>query len=139
MSKTNLQIVFWELANKLQAVQAVIYKSNKTANELEMIYTYAEGFAYINVENEVPEYAYSEGLIGQVAKDKRPMFINDIPDGYLKASSGLGAAHPNHILVYPMLKDGKTVGLLEISTFVKLEEKHLDEIKTYEAKLLAIL
>jgi signal transduction protein with GAF and PtsI domain len=139
MSKTNLQIVFWELANKLQAVQAVIYKSNKAASELEMLYTYTEGFAYVNIDNVIPEYAYGEGLIGQVAKDKRPMFINDIPEGYLKASSGLGAAHPNHILVYPILKDGKTLSVLEISTFVKLEEKHLEEIKGYEAKLLAIL
>lgn len=139
MSKTNLQIVFWELANKLQAVQAVIYKSNKAVNELEMVYTYAEGFAYVNADNVIPEYAFGEGLIGQVAKDKRVMFINDIPEGYLKASSGLGAAYPNHILVYPILKDGKTVCLLEISTFVKLEEKHLEDIKSYEAKLLASL
>lgn len=139
MSKTNLQIAFWELCNKLQAVQAVIYKRDVSVNDTEAIFKYAEGFAYTNLENPTPEFQYGEGLIGQVAKDKRAMLINDIPEQYLKAASGLGAAQPNHILIYPILKDGKVVSIIELSTFITLDEKSFDEIKSYETKLLTAL
>lgn len=139
MSKTNLQHIFWELANQLNAVQAVLYTSNKVNTESAKVYSYAEGFAYIPTENELPVYAYGEGLIGQVAKDKRFLFIDDIPEGYLKVNSGLGAAYPNHILVYPIVKDAQTEAVIELATFVKLEEQMLNLLKLAEPKLLAAI
>ncbi|WP_455356959.1 HAMP domain-containing protein [Streptomyces sp. SYSU K217416] len=58
-----------------------------------------------------------EGLIGMVAEEKRTILVENTPPGYLKISSGLGEAPPAHVIVLPVLFEGKILGVIELASF----------------------
>ncbi|MER6997498.1 HAMP domain-containing protein [Streptomyces sp. NPDC000410] len=57
-----------------------------------------------------------ETLIGTAAEEKRTIQVN-VPPGYLKISSGLGEASPAHVIVLPVLFEGKILGVIELASF----------------------
>ncbi|MFE5882435.1 HAMP domain-containing protein [Streptomyces hydrogenans] len=57
-----------------------------------------------------------ETLIGTAAEEKRTIQVN-VPPGYLKISSGLGEASPAHVIVLPVLFEGKVLGVIELASF----------------------
>ncbi|MFG2996417.1 HAMP domain-containing protein [Streptomyces sp. NPDC048340] len=58
-----------------------------------------------------------EGLIGTVAEEKRTILVENTPPGYLRISSGLGEAPPAHVIVLPVLFEGKVLGVIELASF----------------------
>jgi HAMP domain-containing protein/signal transduction histidine kinase/ActR/RegA family two-component response regulator len=57
-----------------------------------------------------------ETLIGTAAEEKRTIQVS-VPPGYLKISSGLGEASPAHVIVLPVLFEGKVLGVIELASF----------------------
>ncbi|MFD0372413.1 HAMP domain-containing protein, partial [Streptomyces sp. NPDC127114] len=57
-----------------------------------------------------------ETLIGTAAEEKRTIQVN-VPPGYLKISSGLGEAAPAHVIVLPVLFEGRVLGVIELASF----------------------
>jgi HAMP domain-containing protein/signal transduction histidine kinase/ActR/RegA family two-component response regulator len=58
-----------------------------------------------------------ETLIGTAAEEKRTILVDDAPPGYLKIASGLGEAPPAHVIVLPVLFEGKALGVIELASF----------------------
>ncbi|MFE7627035.1 HAMP domain-containing protein [Streptomyces sp. NPDC057509] len=58
-----------------------------------------------------------ETLIGTAAEEKRTIQVDNVPPGYLKVSSGLGEAPPAHVIVLPVLFEGKVLGVIELASF----------------------
>ncbi|WP_435239804.1 HAMP domain-containing protein [Streptomyces sp. YPW6] len=58
-----------------------------------------------------------ETLIGTAAEEKRTIQVDHVPPGYLKISSGLGEAPPAHVIVLPVLFEGKVLGVIELASF----------------------
>jgi signal transduction histidine kinase/DNA-binding response OmpR family regulator len=63
------------------------------------------------------EVAIGEGLIGECAKNKERIILNDVPMDYIKVSSGLGEAKPANIVVLPTLFEGQMKAVLELASF----------------------
>ncbi|MFF8718774.1 HAMP domain-containing protein, partial [Streptomyces sp. NPDC015238] len=57
-----------------------------------------------------------ETLIGTAAEEKRTIQVN-VPPGYLKIASGLGEAAPAHVIVLPVLFEGRVLGVIELASF----------------------
>ncbi len=68
------------------------------------------------------EYEFGEGLIGQAAVEGRTLYVDDIPEGYIKIISGLGSASPKHLLIVPVKNQKETLGVIEIASFTDLTE-----------------
>ncbi|SEG03728.1 Signal transduction histidine kinase [Actinacidiphila yanglinensis] len=72
-----------------------------------------------------------EGLIGQSAVEKRSILIEQAPPGYLKIVSGLGEAPPAHVIVLPVLFEGRVLGVIELAAFqpfTQIQKDFLDQI-----------
>ncbi|MFJ8165098.1 HAMP domain-containing protein [Streptomyces sp. NPDC096136] len=72
-----------------------------------------------------------EGLIGTVAEEKRTILVENTPPGYLKISSGLGEAPPAHVIVLPVLFEGKVLGVIELAgfqPFTQIQKDFLSQI-----------
>jgi putative methionine-R-sulfoxide reductase with GAF domain len=67
-------------------------------------------------------YEFGEGLIGQSAAGARTLYVDDIPEGYIKIISGLGSASPKYLLIVPMKQQDHATGVLEIASFIPLSE-----------------
>ncbi|GAA4030810.1 response regulator [Actimicrobium antarcticum] len=58
--------------------------------------------------------AAGEGLVGQVALTNRLLRLEQIPDHYLKVSSGLGDAVARHVVLVPVSHDDEVNGVIEL-------------------------
>ncbi|HAW24451.1 MAG TPA: two-component system sensor histidine kinase/response regulator, partial [Pseudomonas sp.] len=55
-----------------------------------------------------------EGLVGQVALERRVMRLDNVPQGYLSVSSALGSADAASVLIFPVEDSGMVNAVLEI-------------------------
>jgi hypothetical protein len=80
------------------------------------------GYALSIGENTTIKFDLGEGLIGQSAAEGKTLYIDEVPEGYMKIASGLGMASPRYLFIVPIVQDGKTTGVLEVSTFKPISE-----------------
>lgn len=106
-----LKEAFERMCSKTEAVAGAYYSVDK--NNLQLAHHYALALG----DSQKPVYELGEGLVGQAAKSQKQMVINDVPENSLRAVSGLGESAPRHLIIMPMVADGKTIGVTEIGTF----------------------
>lgn len=92
--------------------------------------------SYAGQEEPVGRESFSvgEGLVGQCALDRRPISLEDIPENYIKISSGTGEASPNSILVIPAEYQGEVLAVIELASFkpfARLEQVLLEEVVSH--------
>jgi signal transduction histidine kinase/HAMP domain-containing protein/CheY-like chemotaxis protein len=77
----------------------------------------------LRTEKEAPvQYRLGQSLIGQVARSKRSIVVKDVPEGYVKISSGLGEAQPACLAVLPILFEDQVLGVIELASFSPFSE-----------------
>ena len=59
-------------------------------------------------------YNFGQGIIGQCAKDRKPLTLHLPTDAQWQIRSGLGEAYPRQVLVFPVEHGGALAGVLEI-------------------------
>ena len=74
----------------------------------------------LDEEWNVDKLVVGEGVHGQAVIEKRAIEITDIPEDYLEASSGSGAAQPAFIYLLPFIKEEGKGLLIEVASFKKL-------------------
>ncbi len=67
-----------------------------------------------------------EGLIGQAARENRPLRIDNVPEGYLPVTSALGRGKPCELLVCPATTDGTVQAVVELGFFRELSPEDLE-------------
>jgi HAMP domain-containing protein/signal transduction histidine kinase/CheY-like chemotaxis protein len=83
-------------------------------------------YAYKGNKNIPKEFALGEGLVGQCALEKEKILLNNIPSNYIKISSSLGEARPSSLIVLPVLFETNVKAVIELASFEKFSETHLD-------------
>ncbi|WP_367183474.1 response regulator [Phenylobacterium sp.] len=69
----------------------------------------------VPADAELPSrFGLREGLLGQVAADRQPRLLEDIPDGYLTFGSGFGRDKPRHLVIVPALADDVVNAVIEL-------------------------
>nr|WP_263327303.1 response regulator [Neobacillus sp. Marseille-Q6967] len=77
------------------------------------------------------QFQLGEGLVGQCALEKRPIFLEQVPDDYIKIGSGLGEASPKMVMVLPVVFEGVLLAVIEMASFETLSSlqiKLLEEV-----------
>ncbi|MCW3790524.1 CHASE3 domain-containing protein [Paenibacillus sp. LS1] len=69
--------------------------------------------------------APGEGLVGQSAVEKRVLRMNDLPQNYIRISSGLGYASAASLTVVPVLFEGRTIAVIELASMKPLQESDM--------------
>ncbi|WP_366295565.1 CHASE3 domain-containing protein [Paenibacillus sp. AN1007] len=73
--------------------------------------------------------APGEGLVGQSAVEQRVLRMNDLPQNYIRISSGLGYASANSLTVVPILFEGRTIAVVELASMKPIPERAMEWIK----------
>jgi signal transduction histidine kinase/CheY-like chemotaxis protein len=71
-------------------------------------------------------YQLGQSLIGQVARSKRSVVVTNLPEGYVKISSGLGAAPPANLAIVPILFEDQVLGVIELASFMAFSRVQTD-------------
>jgi hypothetical protein len=102
-----------------------------TESEGKRILEVKYGFALTLAESQSIKFEFGEGLIGQAALSGQNLYLDEIPEGYIKIVSGLGTSSPRYLLIVPLKKENEVKGVIEIATFAPLKEntrKQVDEM-----------
>ena len=62
-------------------------------------------------------FGLGEGLVGQCARERKPLTLTSLPSDYLRIVSGLGTAAPVQVLASPLLSKTALLGVVETATF----------------------
>ncbi|WP_242454276.1 HAMP domain-containing protein [Bailinhaonella thermotolerans] len=71
-------------------------------------------------------FQVGEGLVGQAALERKRILITETPPDYIQIASGLGQAAPAQVVVIPILFENQALGVLELASFTRFSEVHLD-------------
>ncbi|MBQ9470816.1 MAG: GAF domain-containing protein [Bacteroidales bacterium] len=108
-------LVIKNLVQYTSSVQGGIYMVDSTdpANiHLEM----SACFAYDRRKYLKRTIMPNEGLVGRCYIERKPIFMRDIPQGYMTITSGLGQTSPTNLLLVPMQAGDNVVGVLELAS-----------------------
>ncbi|RMH71513.1 MAG: response regulator [Gemmatimonadetes bacterium] len=130
-----------ELNEKMQGDQQIEELATNVINYLSTYLNALIGAIYLTDEQQVlhmiGSYAYrihkglrnkfqlGEGLIGQAAIDNRIIIFSDVPEDYIKISSGLGGMTPKYIVVAPFTFENEVIGVIELGTVQPFQEWEL--------------
>src|SRR5205807_2496572 len=77
-------------------------------------------------KDDVPKrFNIGQGLVGQCAREKERILVTDVPGGYVKINSSLGASAPLSIVVLPVLFEGDVKAAIELASFGHFNDVHL--------------
>ncbi|HON18446.1 MAG TPA: GAF domain-containing protein [Salinivirgaceae bacterium] len=108
------------MAKEFEIVQGLFYIYEPDQDEYVPIAEYAF------YGNEKPSsFKISEGLNGQVVRDRKVLYISQLPDEYRKIVSGLGNREPNYLLIIPVVNENKVVALTELALFRNLDKDQI--------------
>ncbi len=117
------------ICKQLEAGQGAAYLSTQEDGKKSLVLKY--GYALNISDSNVVRFDYGEGLVGQAASSGQNLYLDEVPEGYIKIVSGLGTASPRYLFIVALKKDNEVKGVIEIATFAPLKEsvrKQTDEM-----------
>ncbi|MFF4905234.1 HAMP domain-containing protein [Streptomyces sp. NPDC001260] len=65
-------------------------------------------------------------LVGQAARNRRTITVEDLPEDYVSISSGLGHALPRALVVLPIVVEEQVLGVIELASLTRFRQIHQD-------------
>ncbi len=112
-----------ELAPLVGAQHGVFY-INEAQHEETMLKLLAS-YAFRERKHLANQFKSGEGLIGQCLLEKERILLIDVPEDYVKISSGLGDGRPANVVVLPVIFEGDVKAIIELASFQRFSEIHL--------------
>jgi hypothetical protein len=108
------------ICKQLEAGQGAIYIA--VENDGKRYVELQGGYALSIGESTTISYEFGEGLIGQAAASGQSLYVDDVPEGYIRIVSGLGTASPKYLLIVPLKHNDQVMGIMEIASFTPISE-----------------
>ena len=116
------KLIMSELTPLVSAHHGAFYimEDENNAPVLKLIASYA----YKERKHIGNRFYLGEGLVGQAALEKKPILLTNVPDDYIRISSGLGEAPPRNVIVLPVLFEGDVKAVIELASFLPFSQIH---------------
>ncbi len=113
----------------LQTNQGAIYTIEGDESYEEISIVPQAAYAFNRNKRLKERYQKGEGLVGQAYLEKDIIYLTEVPENYIKITSGLGDANPRCIIVVPLIQNDKVEGIIELASFKILEAFEVDFLK----------
>ena len=130
--------LFSKLAQLINVGHGAFYVFEEESRRLRLLGT----FAYLERKSLEQYFAIGQGLVGQCAMERCPIILTEPPADYVQIGSSLGSATPHMIAVYPVERNERLLGVIEIASgarFGPREKALLDGLMPILAMNLEIL
>jgi signal transduction histidine kinase/HAMP domain-containing protein len=104
-----------EITPMVGAQHGAFYLADRVDSETAMGLT--STYAYTKRKHLASSFARGEGLVGQCALERKPIIVTEVPEEYIRITSGLGDAAPRNLAVFPVLFEGQVRGVIELASF----------------------
>jgi methyl-accepting chemotaxis protein len=116
------------LVNYLKANQGGIFliKEDERGEKcLDLMGTYAyERKKFIEKRVEI-----GEGIVGQCVLEADTIYLEEIPENYIRITSGLGDAAPTSVLVVPLKLNNEVLGVVELASFYRFRQHEIEFVE----------
>ena len=86
-------------------------------------------YAYNRTKHLSQTIQIGEGLIGQAFVERQTIYLKEVPDHFVRITSGLGEANPRHILIVPLRMNETIVGIIELASFREFTKNEISFVE----------
>jgi methyl-accepting chemotaxis protein len=86
-------------------------------------------YAFEERRNLDTRFQLGESIVGTCALEKKKIYLDNLPDNYIKIGSGMGSGKPSFLGVFPIFSQEKLVAVSEIGFMKRPEEYKLNFIE----------
>ncbi|MDW8297142.1 MAG: HAMP domain-containing protein [Raineya sp.] len=109
--------------NQMGFYSLVGEEGSKKYLKLEACYAYDRR----RFENETIDL--DDGLLAQAVLEKAVINLTEVPENYIRITSGLGDAPPRNLLIVPLMNQQDIFGVIELASFQKLKDYEIEFVK----------
>ncbi|AZV44886.1 GAF sensor hybrid histidine kinase [Peribacillus asahii] len=103
-----------KITSMIDANYGVFYVKQGTGEER---FHSIASYAFNGQNSGQSSFGYGEGIVGQAALEKRTIYLTDLPEDYIKITSGVGSASPANLMVIPVEYEGEVIVVIELAKF----------------------
>jgi len=118
------EVIMDELAPLVSAQFGAFYLAEESGERPELILISSYGSPQ-EPGTEV-RFAYGQSLVGQAARSRRTIAVEDVPGDYLAINSGLGRIAPINLLLLPIVVEEQVLGVIELASLNRFTHIHRD-------------
>ncbi len=115
-----------ELVNYTEADVGVLFIAREEEDGSGKVLEVAGSYAFDREKYIQRSFRFGEGLTGRAAMEREPIYITDLPPGYMKIRSGLGEDVPSSILLVPVMLDEQVLGVIELASLGEIPPYQVD-------------
>lgn len=121
--------IIGSLVKYLKANQGALYIIDDTNDNEEQTMSMMACYAWNKKKFINQKIHLGEGLTGQCWQEGDVIYLTDVPQNYIRITSGLGDANPNAVLIVPLKVNEQIFGVVEIAGFGEFKEYEIDFVK----------
>jgi HAMP domain-containing protein/signal transduction histidine kinase/CheY-like chemotaxis protein len=114
------QLLLSELTPLVNAQHGTFYISESTEEMPTLKLTAA--YAYSERKGIPKQFNIGEGLIGECARRKERILLNNVPGDYVRITSSLGDGTPVNLIVLPVLFEGEVKAVVELASMYQFSD-----------------
>ncbi|MEA5506587.1 response regulator [Halotia wernerae UHCC 0503] len=123
------RLILSNLTPLVGSQQGVFYVMDSIDNQ--PVLKLMSSYAYQERKNLANQFRLGEGLVGQCALEKQRILLTEVPNDYIRISSGLGEALPLNIIVLPILFENQISAVIELASFGHFSQLHLEFLEQF--------
>ncbi|MGW7238580.1 HAMP domain-containing protein [Streptomyces sp. NPDC054804] len=118
------ELIMDELTPLVSAQYSAFYLAEDTerGHELRLVGSYG----YPDDAERPTRIPVGRSLVGQAARNRRVITVEELPEGYVTISSGLGQAVPSALVVLPIVVEEQVLGVIELASLTRFTQIHQD-------------
>ncbi|MGW2959169.1 HAMP domain-containing protein [Streptomyces sp. NPDC001220] len=118
------ELIMDELTPLVSAQYGAFYLAEDTerGHELRLVGSYG----YPDDTERPTRIPVGRSLVGQAARNRRVIIVEELPEGYVTISSGLGQAVPSALVVLPIVVEEQVLGVIELASLTRFTQIHQD-------------
>ncbi len=131
------KLLLSELAPLVSAQQGTVYQMLSEVADSSPALSLLAGYAI--GDDQAQRIEVGRGLVGQCALEKQRILLTKVPRTYARVHSSLGRALPKNIVVLPVLFEGETKAVIELSSLQPFTATHLTFLEQLTQSLGVVL
>jgi PAS domain S-box-containing protein len=121
--------IIGNLVKYLKANQGALYIIDDNAEGEEATMSMKACYAWDKKKFLNHKIHRGEGLAGQAWQEGDIVYLTEVPQNYIKITSGLGDSNPTSILIVPLKVNDQIFGVVEIASFSPFQDYEIDFVQ----------
>ncbi|GAA3506274.1 HAMP domain-containing protein [Streptomyces prasinosporus] len=118
------ELIMDELVPLVSAQYGAFYlaEDGESGPELRLVGSYG----YPDDDARPTRIPFGRTLVGQAARSRRTITVDELPPDYVTISSGLGRVAPTALVLLPVVVEGQVLGVIELASVTPFTQIHRD-------------